>query len=110
MPPDLQMEHERLHVNEYPSGRGIPTVHPRPVTSQPRETNALTTARSTSFTGGLDQQGEQRVQFQERLLDLRKGHEVQAQDAFRGLMRLRGIEAGAPSGHAEAFHCRTLVL
>jgi LmbE family N-acetylglucosaminyl deacetylase len=33
-----------------------------------------------------------------------------SEDAFRGLMRLRGIEAGAPSGHAEAFHCRTLVL
>jgi LmbE family N-acetylglucosaminyl deacetylase len=33
-----------------------------------------------------------------------------SEDAFRGLMRLRGIEAGAPSGHAEAFHCRTVVL
>jgi hypothetical protein len=25
-------------------------------------------------------------------------------------MRLRGIEAGSASGHAEAFYCRTLVL
>jgi len=33
-----------------------------------------------------------------------------SQDAFRGLMRLRGIEAGSASGHAEAFYCRTLVL
>ena len=33
-----------------------------------------------------------------------------SEDAFRGLMRLRGIEAGSPSGHAEAFYCRTAVL
>jgi LmbE family N-acetylglucosaminyl deacetylase len=33
-----------------------------------------------------------------------------SEDAFRGLMRLRGIEAGAPSGHAEAFYCRTALL
>jgi LmbE family N-acetylglucosaminyl deacetylase len=33
-----------------------------------------------------------------------------SEDAFRGLMRLRGIEAGSASGHAEAFYCRTLVL
>jgi LmbE family N-acetylglucosaminyl deacetylase len=33
-----------------------------------------------------------------------------SEDAFRGLMRLRGIEAGSTSGHAEAFYCRTLVL
>jgi hypothetical protein len=25
-------------------------------------------------------------------------------------MRLRGMESNAPSGHAEAFHCRKLVL
>jgi LmbE family N-acetylglucosaminyl deacetylase len=29
---------------------------------------------------------------------------------FLGLMRLRGVEAGAPSGYAEAFHGRKLVL
>jgi LmbE family N-acetylglucosaminyl deacetylase len=33
-----------------------------------------------------------------------------AEDAFRALMRLRGIEAGAPSGYAEAFHVRKLSL
>lgn len=33
-----------------------------------------------------------------------------SEDAFRGLMRLRGVEAGAPSGYAEAFYCRKLVL
>jgi LmbE family N-acetylglucosaminyl deacetylase len=33
-----------------------------------------------------------------------------SEDAFRGLMRLRGLEAGAPSGHAEAFYGRKLVV
>jgi len=29
---------------------------------------------------------------------------------FLGLMRIRGMEANSPSGYAEAFHCRKLVL
>jgi len=32
------------------------------------------------------------------------------EEAFRGLMRLRGLEAGAPSGYAEAFYARKLVF
>lgn len=31
-------------------------------------------------------------------------------DTFRSLMRLRGMECNAPSGYAEAFYCRKLVL
>ena len=31
------------------------------------------------------------------------------EDTFWSLMRIRGIESKAPSGHAEAFHCRKLV-
>lgn len=31
-------------------------------------------------------------------------------DTFRGLMRLRGLESRSPSGFAEAFHARKLVL
>jgi LmbE family N-acetylglucosaminyl deacetylase len=31
-------------------------------------------------------------------------------DTFLSMMRLRGIECAAPSGYAEAFHCRKLVL
>jgi len=31
-------------------------------------------------------------------------------DTFRGLMRLRGLECRAPSGFAEAFHARKIVL
>jgi LmbE family N-acetylglucosaminyl deacetylase len=31
-------------------------------------------------------------------------------ETFLALMRLRGMECNAPSGHAEAFYCRKLVL
>jgi LmbE family N-acetylglucosaminyl deacetylase len=31
-------------------------------------------------------------------------------DTFEALARLRGIECAAPEGHAEAFHCRKLVM
>jgi LmbE family N-acetylglucosaminyl deacetylase len=31
-------------------------------------------------------------------------------DLFLALLRLRGMEANSPSGYAEAFHCRKLVL
>jgi len=31
-------------------------------------------------------------------------------ETFLGLMRLRGMESNSPSGYAEAFHCRKLVL
>jgi LmbE family N-acetylglucosaminyl deacetylase len=33
-----------------------------------------------------------------------------SEDVFLGLMRLRGVEAGAPSGYAEAFYGRKLVI
>jgi LmbE family N-acetylglucosaminyl deacetylase len=32
------------------------------------------------------------------------------EDVFSSLMRLRGMECNAPSGYAEAFYCRKLVL
>jgi LmbE family N-acetylglucosaminyl deacetylase len=31
-------------------------------------------------------------------------------DTFRSLLRLRGMECNAPSGNAEAFYCRKLIL
>jgi hypothetical protein len=31
-------------------------------------------------------------------------------EMFTALMRLRGMECNAPSGYAEAFYCRKLVL
>jgi LmbE family N-acetylglucosaminyl deacetylase len=33
-----------------------------------------------------------------------------AEDTFLSLMRLRGMECNSPSGYAEAFYCRKLVL
>lgn len=33
-----------------------------------------------------------------------------SEDLFRGLMRLRGIEAASPARYAEAFYCRKLLL
>jgi LmbE family N-acetylglucosaminyl deacetylase len=33
-----------------------------------------------------------------------------SEDAFRGLMRLRGIEAGSSSGYAEAFYGRKMLI
>ena len=32
------------------------------------------------------------------------------ENTFRSIMRLRGMECNAPSGYAEAFYCRKLVL
>ncbi len=31
-------------------------------------------------------------------------------ELFMGMMRIRGMESNAPSGYAEAFHCRKLVV
>jgi LmbE family N-acetylglucosaminyl deacetylase len=31
-------------------------------------------------------------------------------EVFKGLMRIRGMESNSPSGYAEAFHCRKLVV
>jgi LmbE family N-acetylglucosaminyl deacetylase len=39
-----------------------------------------------------------------------RGRRWFSEDALRGLMRIRGVEAGAPTGHAEAFYGRKLVL
>lgn len=33
-----------------------------------------------------------------------------SEDLFMGLMRIRGMECASPSGYAEAFYCRKLVL
>jgi LmbE family N-acetylglucosaminyl deacetylase len=33
-----------------------------------------------------------------------------SEDVFRGLLRLRGVEAGAASGYAEAFYARKMVM
>lgn len=33
-----------------------------------------------------------------------------SEDTFLGLMRLRGMECASPTGYAEAFHCRKVVV
>ena len=33
-----------------------------------------------------------------------------SEDLFHGLMRLRGVEAASPTGYAEGFHCRKMLL
>jgi len=33
-----------------------------------------------------------------------------SEDLFRGLMRIRGVEAASPTGFAEAFYCRKMLL
>ena len=32
------------------------------------------------------------------------------EDLFRSLLRVRGMESNSPTGQAEAFYCRKLVL
>jgi LmbE family N-acetylglucosaminyl deacetylase len=39
-----------------------------------------------------------------------RGHHWFTPDTFKALLRVRGIEANAPSGFAEGFHCRKLRL
>jgi LmbE family N-acetylglucosaminyl deacetylase len=39
-----------------------------------------------------------------------RGRRWFSEEVFRGVMRLRGVEAGAPSGYVEAFYGRKLVL
>jgi LmbE family N-acetylglucosaminyl deacetylase len=58
--------------------------------------------------------GEEAVQRKVQLLMEQFGSQRDknwfSEDAFLGLMRLRGIEAGAPSGYAEAFFARKIVI
>ena len=49
----------------------------------------------------------------ENLLDVFQSQHAKPwfeESTFLSLMRLRGMECNSPSGHAEAFHCRKLVL
>jgi len=53
---------------------------------------------------------------QKKLKLLRQGFPSQrdnhwfTDETFRSLLRLRGIECNSPSGYAEAFHCRKVVI
>ena len=54
--------------------------------------------------------------YQKKMADIMDAFESQHakpwfdESTFLSLMRLRGMECNSPSGHAEAFHCRKLVL
>jgi LmbE family N-acetylglucosaminyl deacetylase len=51
-----------------------------------------------------------KVELLEKGFPSQQGKPWFAEDTFLGLMRLRGMEANAPSRHAEGFYCRKLVL
>lgn len=55
-------------------------------------------------------QVERKVQTIWDVFESQHGKHWFTKETFLGLMRLRGIECKAPSGYAEAFHCRKLVL
>jgi LmbE family N-acetylglucosaminyl deacetylase len=59
----------------------------------------------------LDQQAcDQKVQHLMQAFGSQQKHDWFAPETFLGLMRLRGMEARAPSGYAEAFYCRKVIL
>lgn len=51
-----------------------------------------------------------KVQGLMRYFGTQRNREWFSEDLFRGLMRLRGVEAASPTGYAEAFHCRKMLL
>jgi LmbE family N-acetylglucosaminyl deacetylase len=53
---------------------------------------------------------DRKVQLLEECYGTQRDRRWFSEDAFRGLMRLRGIEAGSTTGYAEAFHGRKIVL
>jgi LmbE family N-acetylglucosaminyl deacetylase len=51
-----------------------------------------------------------KVQYILESFESQKAKQWFREETFLGLMRLRGMECNAPSGYAEAFYCRKLVL
>ena len=51
-----------------------------------------------------------KVSYLMKAFESQRGKRWFQEDTFLSLMRLRGMECNAPSGHAEAFYCRKLVL
>ncbi len=59
----------------------------------------------------LDQEiYEKKVQYLMEAFETQRSKQWFGKDTFLALMRLRGMECVAASGHAEAFYCRKLVL
>ena len=59
----------------------------------------------------LDQEiYKKKVRYLMEAFETQRSKQWFGEDTFLALMRLRGMECVAPSGHAEAFYCRKLVL
>jgi LmbE family N-acetylglucosaminyl deacetylase len=52
---------------------------------------------------------EQKIGYVTKFFPSQRDKHWFTEDTFWSLMRIRGLESKAPSGHAEAFHCRKLV-
>ena len=53
---------------------------------------------------------EKKVRYLMEAFETQRSKQWFGKETFLGLMRLRGMECVAPSGYAEAFYCRKLVL
>ena len=53
---------------------------------------------------------EKKVQYIVEAFETQRSKQWFGKDTFLALMRLRGMECVAPSGYAEAFYCRKLVI
>jgi LmbE family N-acetylglucosaminyl deacetylase len=53
---------------------------------------------------------EAKVRFLMEAFETQRNRRWFEPETFRGLMRLRGMECNAPSGFAEAFYCRKVVV
>ncbi len=53
---------------------------------------------------------EQKIDHLFRAFESQRNKKWFDRETFRGLMRLRGMESNSPSGYAEAFHARKVVL
>jgi LmbE family N-acetylglucosaminyl deacetylase len=67
--------------------------------------------RSPNFFVPLsDRQARNKVNTLMRYFATQRNKQWFSEDLFYGLMRLRSIEAASPTRHAEAFHCRKVLL
>lgn len=67
--------------------------------------------RSPNFFVPLsDRQARKKVNALMRYFATQRNKQWFSEDLFYGLMRLRSIEGASPTRHAEAFHCRKVLL
>jgi LmbE family N-acetylglucosaminyl deacetylase len=66
--------------------------------------------RPSVYVRLTDEQADAKVEHLDSAFPSQRSRPWYDADTFRGLMRLRGVECNAPSGMAEAFHARKVVL